>query len=289
MTDPNTAPKRRALISGVAACFLWGILPIYWKQIKHVPAYEILAHRILWSLIFTTLLIHCIDGWRWLGAVMRSKTILKVLCASALLIAMNWLAFVWGVNSGFVLECSLGYFICPLVTIFLAAVVLKEKLSRLQVAAICLAALAVCIKSFGIGTFPWLSLFLAFTFATYALLRKVARLESLQGLFLESLLLAPLALIYIFYLTKSGLTHFAAESISTDLLLALSGPVTAVPLLFYAYSARRIRLATLGIINYLAPSMQFILAVFVYGEPFSLLDLASFTMIWLAVFLYMRR
>lgn len=277
--------KRGALMAA-GGYICWGLLPIYWKALKHVPALEILAHRMVWSLVFVLLLLvirrDLVNLWRNL----HKWRIVLTYTASALLLGLNWFLYIWAVNSGHVVESSLGYFINPLVNVVLGVLFLRERLRPMQIAAIGLAAAGVLYLTFALGTLPWIALVLALTFGTYGLIRKTAALESLQGLSLETLILFPIALSYLLTLQVQGYGAFAHASWQTTLLLAGAGIVTATPLLLFASGARQISMTTLGLLQYIAPTLQFLIGVFMYGESVPASRLIGFIIIWVALALY---
>lgn len=277
------AATHEGVLAALGAYVLWGLVPIFFKQLAAVPALEIIAHRVLWSLLFVALLL---GARRQLGAAWHAARNPRTLAragAAALLVMTNWFVFVWAVNDGRVLETSLGYFVTPLVSIALGVAVLHERLRPRQWVAIALAAVGVAIEGWRIGGLPWVSLVLAATFGSYGLLRKQLPVDAAGGLLLETACAAPFAALYLLWLGGSG--SFGA-AVSTDLLLIASGVVTAVPLLLFAIGARRLPLTTMGFLQYVAPSITFLLAIFLYGEPMDLARLAAFAAIWLGLALY---
>lgn len=278
--------SRRGLLYAVLAYLLWGLLPLYWKLLASVPPLEILCHRIAWSLAFTGALL----AWRGgIGPALRQGLERRTGCAllgTALLLGVNWLVYIHAVNTGQVLQGSLGYFISPLVSAALGVLFLGERLTPLQVGAFALALAGVLVLALAGGQPPWLALALAGTFALYGLGRKVARLGSLDGLFLESAVLTLPALAWLAWLASRGAGAFGHEPWGLSLLLVGSGVTTSVPLLFFAASARRMPLTTLGLLQYLSPTMQFLLGLLLYREPFGGAQLAAFTLIWTGLALY---
>jgi chloramphenicol-sensitive protein RarD len=247
---------------------------------------ELLAQRVVWSLVFLFLLLAIQRNWRWLGEVVRKPRVLAAFAASALLLSINWIAYIWAVGRGHVLDASLGYFMNPLVNVALGCAVLHERLRPPQWIALALALGGVLWLTVLAGHPPWISLVLAGSFGIYGLLRKVATLGALEGLALETLLLTPLAVLALAWLWSHGETTFPAPELSSNLWLLGVGPVTSVPLLLFAAGARRLRLATLGVIQYISPTMQFLLGVLVFDEPFSAMRLAGFSFIWVALLIY---
>jgi chloramphenicol-sensitive protein RarD len=277
---------RRGVAAAVTAYTLWGVLPIYWKALKAVPALEILCHRMTWSLVFVVLLMAMRNQWAWLDELRRSRKALLVSLGCAGLLGVNWFTYIWAVNSGHIVDSSLGYFINPLVSVLLGFLFLGERLRSWQVVAIGLAAVGVTFLTVRVGTFPWIAFTLAGTFGLYGLLRKMETLGSLEGLSLEMAFLFLPALAYLVYLDWSGGAAFGHTGPATSLLLAGTGAVTAVPLLLFASGARRVTLATVGILQYIAPTLQFVLGVLAYGEPFDRTRLAGFAIIWVALLVY---
>jgi chloramphenicol-sensitive protein RarD len=264
----------------------WGLFPLYFRIVNTVPAPEILAHRVLWCLLFLAALLTVRRQWGWLRPVLRQPKVLAAFAASALLIGANWLAYIWAVNHGHVLEASLGYFITPLVNVLLGMTLLHERLRRAQWVALAIATLGVLWLTVQAGRPPWIALSLAISFGSYGLLRKIAVLGALEGLTLETLLLAPLALAALGLAAWHGSASFPAPDALTNLWLVALGPITAVPLLLFAAGARRLSMATLGIVQYLGPSIQFLLGVWVFNEPFSAARSVGFGCIWLALVIY---
>jgi chloramphenicol-sensitive protein RarD len=269
------------------AFFCWGLFPLYFHALGEVPAMEILAHRMLWSLLFLALVLTARSQWKWLPQVMRQPRILASFVASAVLLTANWFVYIWSVNNGHVIDASLGYFINPLVNVLLGVVVLKEKLRRGQWLAIGVAATGVAWLTWQAGQLPWIALILGATFGGYGLLRKTAALAALEGLSLETMILFPLALVYVLWLTMHGHNTFINSAFdSTRWLLAAAGPITAIPLLLFAAGARKIPMAVLGLLQYLSPTMQALLGVWVFHEAFPAPRLIGFMVIWAALALY---
>jgi chloramphenicol-sensitive protein RarD len=274
------------VLSAILAFLCWGLFPLYFHALGDVPPLQILAHRMLWSLLFLVIVLAVRRQWAWL-ALARQPRVLGSFIASALLLSVNWLIYIWAVNNGHVIEGSLGYFINPLVNILLGSVLLKEKLRRTQWMAIGVAALGVAWLTWQAGRVPWIALALAASFGGYGLLRKTAALGALEGLSFETMVLFPLAAGYVGWLTLHGQNAFVnTDSATTRLLLMAAGPITAIPLLLFASGARRIPLSVLGILQYLSPTMQFLLGVWLFREPFTGSRLAGFVLIWLALALF---
>jgi chloramphenicol-sensitive protein RarD len=278
----DAARTRSGLLMGLAAYALWGVLPLYFKAMAQVRPTEIVAHRILWSLVFLGALATAWKRWSGIRAGLATRRVALTLVVTAALIGVNWLVYVYAVVSGHVLEGSLGYYLNPLVNVLLGVFLLKEKLSRLQQGATVLAAAGVAILAFGAGGAIWISLTLAASFALYGFLRKVAPVESLEGLWIETFFLAPLALAWVLWLTRAGDSGFLVSR-TTDLLLIVGGAVTAIPLLLFTAAAKRLPYSTLGFLQYVAPSLQFLLAVLVFDEPLTPAHIVCFGAIWLAL------
>ncbi|KQQ32746.1 transporter [Duganella sp. Leaf126] len=275
------------ILYAAAAFILWGIFPLYFHAIHEVPPLEILGHRMLWSLLFLVIVLTVRQQWKWLPQVVRQPRVLLTFVASALLLSSNWFVYIWSVNNGHVLDASLGYFINPLINVMLGMLVLKETLRRGQWIAIGLAACGVAWLTWSAGELPWIALVLGISFACYGLLRKTAALAALEGLSLETMLLFPLALGYIGWLTVHGQNTFMnSETGATRWLLAAAGPITAVPLLLFAAGARKISMSALGLLQYLSPSLQALLGVWVFHEAFPQARLIGFAIIWTALVLY---
>ena len=274
------------LVYAALAFAWWGLFPLYFRLVTKVPAPEILAHRVVWCLLCLAALLTGRRQWGWLRQVLRQPRVLAAFIASALLIGANWLAYIWAVNHGHVIEASLGYFITPLVNVLLGVTLLHERLRRLQWLALAVAAAGVLWLTVQAGQPPWIALALAISFGGYGLLRKIAVLGALEGLTLETLLLAPLALLVLGIAASQGTASFPAPDVLTNLWIIALGPITAVPLLLFAAGARRLSMATLGIVQYLGPTIQFLLGVSVFGEPFSGARFVGFAGIWLALVIY---
>lgn len=274
------------LVYAALAFVWWGLFPLYFRLVTTVPASQVLAHRVVWCLMFLGVALTWRRQWGWLGTVTRQPKVLAAFVASALLIGANWLAYIWAVSHGHVIESSLGYFITPLVNVLLGVTLLHERLRRAQWLALTLAAFGVLWLTLQAGRPPWIALSLAITFGGYGLLRKIAVLGALEGLTLETLLLAPLALLVLGLATLHGSASFPAPDALTNLWMIALGPITAVPLLLFAAGARRLSMATLGVVQYIGPSIQFALGLWVFGEPFSAARFVGFACIWLALALY---
>lgn len=274
------------ILSATLAFLCWGLFPLYFHAIGEVPPLQILAHRMLWSLLFLMIVLTVRRQWAWLRIVRQPKVFASFV-ASAVLLSLNWLIYIWAVNNGHVIESSLGYFINPLVNIMFGWLLLKERLRRQQWMAIGVAALGVAWLTWQAGSVPWISLALAVTFGGYGLLRKTASLGALEGLSLETMVLFPLAAAYVVWLSVHGQNaFFNTPSDTTRLLLVAAGPITAIPLLLFAGGARRIPLSVLGLLQYLSPTLQFLLGVWLFHEAFTPERLVGFVLIWLALALF---
>ncbi|MGO4478781.1 EamA family transporter RarD [Massilia sp. 2TAF26] len=274
------------ILSAALAFLCWGLFPLYFHAIGDVPPVQILAHRMLWSLLFLVIVLAVRRQWAWLDLV-RKPRVFGSFVASALLLSVNWLIYIWAVNNGHVIEASLGYFINPLVNISLGYLLLKERLRRTQWMAIGVAALGVAWLTWQAGTVPWIALALALSFGGYGLMRKTAALGALEGLSFETMVLFPLAGAYVAWLTLHGQNAFInTDSNTTRVLLMAAGPITAIPLLLFASGARQIPLSVLGLLQYLSPTLQFLLGVWIFHEAFTADRLVGFALIWLALALF---
>ena len=276
MTDNGA---RGGLLLGLGAYTLWGVLPLYFRLLASVPALEVLAQRVIWSLVLLVLVVSVMRRWRAIRTAVNARTV-AMLVASAVLIGINWLIYIWAVNNGQTLAGSLGYFINPLVNVALGVAVLGERLRKWQGVAIAVAALGVIIMAvFALNTL-WISLTLAASFGVYGLVRKVVAIDSLGGLLIETLLLAPPSIAYVLIAAANG-TGAMGRSVSIDALLVVLGVVTALPLLMFAAAARRLPYSVLALLQYVAPTLQFIVAVAIFGEPLRPLHLFVFGLIWI--------
>jgi chloramphenicol-sensitive protein RarD len=275
-----------ALIAGIAAFTTWGLIPIYWKLLKDVPASEILAHRFVWTSLFLIGLLTWQRRWPEVNATISSRRATLFCLSSGLAIASNWFFFISAVNVGRIIETSLGYFMTPLVNVLFGAVFLRERLTRLQLLSVSLATAAVLYLTFGYGQFPWIALALCTTFGLYGLLRKQSGTAAVPGLFVETILLTPIALGYLVLLKTQGQLHFGHSGWLLSILLISTGVVTAVPLFWFGYAAQHLRLTTIGFLQYLSPTGSFFLGVFLYHEPFTRAHLITFSLIWIALAIF---
>lgn len=278
-------PGRAGIAYGLGAYFMWGFLPAFFKLLSDVAPTEVVAQRVIWSVFFLAVLVTFKGRLGAIFSALRSPRTLLLLSCSALLIGANWLIYVWAVVNNHVLESSLGYFLNPLVNVALGVLLLKERLSRAQIVAVSLASIGVAVLAVGAGGGLWISLSLALTFAFYGLLRKIAPVDSLVGLSVETLLLLPLAAGFVWMLSLRG-EMAMGQDLGISLLLVMCGVLTAVPLLLFAAAARLLPLATLGLLQYVAPTLQFLLAVLAYGEPLTQAHLICFAFIWTGLLIF---
>jgi chloramphenicol-sensitive protein RarD len=274
------------MLYAAAAYAVWGLFPLYFKALQSIAPAQILLHRMLWSLGFLIVVLAWRRQWAWLGDVLKRPKVLAGFAASALLLSSNWFIYIWAVNHGRVVDSSLGYFINPLLNVLLGFLLLRERLRPVQWTAVALAAAGVAWLTWQGGHLPWIALALAVTFGLYGLLRKTAALGTLEGLALETLLLFPLALGYLIVLTLHHDNQFLAAPAAQQWLLAAAGPITAIPLLLFAAGARRITLSLLGLLQYIGPTLQLLLGVWLYHEPFGGVRVIGFALIWSALAVY---
>lgn len=274
------------LAAGFGAFFIWGMLALYWHPLAGIPATEILAHRIFWSLVTITPFVWLTGRLPEIRAALAAPhTMLRIAC-SASIIGVNWCIYIWAITHNRVIEASLGYYINPLVNVLLGRVLLGERMARPQALAVGLAAVGVLWSVAAYGSFPWVAVTLALTFALYGFFRKTVAVESAPGLFLEALLLAPLAAGWLLWLHTQGQSHFGEATLGIKLLLLGTGLVTSIPLMLFAYAARHMSLSTLGLLQYVAPTGTFLLGVYVFNEPVTSSSLVTFGCIWCALALY---
>jgi chloramphenicol-sensitive protein RarD len=283
---PSQHEQQRGFAAAAACYLLWGVVPIYWKQLGAIDSVEVIAHRALWSLAVLLCILGATRGMAPVIHALRNPRTAGIAFVASLLLTANWLIYVYGVNTGRVTECSLGYFLVPLVNVATGRFVLHEPMRRSQWIAIALAAAGVAWMVVELGETPWLAIGLACTWGAYGLMRKRSKLGAASGLALETLLTAPLALAWIAWLEMQGAGAFLSGSLGTKAWLASTGVVTAIPLILFAYGASRIRLSTIGLLQYIAPSVQFVLGVTLYGEAFSPSRAVTFVLIWLGLAIY---
>ena len=274
------------LAYGIFAYLIWGVFPVYFKALKAVPPLQVVSHRIVWSMVLLVLLISWRNCWQDIRSAMADRTSLLILLATSILIGTNWLVFIIAVEHGQILQSSLGYFINPFVSVLLGVLFLKERMRRLQLAGLLFAAAGVIMLTIRLGIFPSTALILALSFGTYGLLRKVVKVDALSGLMVETFLMVPVACGYLMFAAWRGDGVFPGAGMTTNLLLAGSGIMTAVPLLLFSAAARRLKLATVGFLQYITPTLHFLAAVQIYKEPFTAVHLASFLLIWTGLAAY---
>lgn len=278
--------ERLGAVYGASAYLLWGVLALYWPLLQPAGAIEVLAHRIVWSLVFVAGILLAKRHWAWVRDVGRNPRAVGALVVAAVIISVNWTTYIWAVSNGHVVETSLGYFINPIVTVTLGVLVLGERLRPAQWVAVGVASVAVLVLTVNYGRLPWVALTLAFSFAAYGLLKKVARVGAVESLTIETAVLFVPALGWLLLLERGGEGSFGHYGLGDALLLAGAGVVTAVPLLFFGAAARRVPLSVLGVLQYLAPTIQFLLGVFVFAEPMPAVRLAGFALVWTALAIF---
>ncbi|SMF17051.1 EamA family transporter RarD [Streptomyces sp. Amel2xC10] len=283
MAGSSTNESRIGLLNGFAAYGMWGLVPLFWPLLKPAGSVEILAHRMVWSLVFVAAALLFVRRWAWAGELLRRPRRLALVVIAAAVITVNWGVYIWAVNSGHVVEASLGYFINPLVTIAMGVLLLKERLRPVQWAAVGVGLAAVLVLTIGYGRPPWISLCLAFSFAIYGLVKKKVNLGGVESLTAETAVQFLPALVYLLWLSGRGDSTFAAEGTGHALLLASTGVVTALPLVCFGAAAIRVPLSTLGLLQYLAPVFQFLLGVLYFGEEMPVERWAGFALVWLAL------
>ena len=278
---------KKGILYGIGAYVLWGFFPIYWKFLHQVSALQVIGHRIGWSFIILIIYIFVTGHWReFRGLAFNLKTC-GIYAIAGVLLSINWLVYVWGVNAGFIVESSLGYFINPLLSVLLGVVFLRERLRPAQWIPVMLAAIGVIYLTVVYGRLPWIALTLAFSFGLYGLVKKLAPLGSLYGLTLETAIVFPVALIYLVFVELNGTGAFLHNGARIDLFLAGAGIVTTIPLLMFASAAQSIPLWVIGLLQYIAPTLQFLIGVFVYKEPFSYNQLIGFGIVWTALVIFL--
>jgi chloramphenicol-sensitive protein RarD len=276
----------KGIVYAVAAYVLWGLLPVYLKWLHAVPALQVISHRIVWACLLLVGIIVVSRQWRTFTTNLLVPGILRIYFIAAVLIAINWLTYVWAVNAGFIIEVSLGYFINPVISVVLGVIFLHERLRPWQWLPVAMVVSGVLYLTVSYGALPWLALVLAFSFGTYGLIKKTAPLGALHGLTLETGILLLPALAYLIYMDASDQGAFLHAGATISGLLIAAGPVTAIPLLLFAAAARRIPLTLVGILQYIAPSLQFLLGVLVYHEPFSHAQLIGYGIVWAALIIF---
>ena len=290
MKHINPSKSRQESLSGVvyasSAFLIWGLSPIYWKVMRDIPAFEIIMHRVIWSFFFLIIVLVFQKHWNEFMAAVKKPRTFMILIPTTILLGFNWFIYIWAINNEHILQASLGYFINPLINVLLGMLFLRERLRRLQTMSLALATIAVLYLTFYHGEFPWIALSLAFAFGFYGLIRKVAPVSSLVGLFIEMLFLSGPALAYILFLNSKGIGALFHISLKIDLFLMGAAFLTAIPLLLFTLGTRRLNLSTVGFLQYIAPSCMFLLGVFLYNEPISNSRIFAFVLIWTALFIY---
>ena len=276
----------KGVLAGLGAYLMWGLFPIYWKWLQTVPALQILGHRMVWSLLFVAGVLLLQRDRDWLRQVLRQRKTLLVYTLAAVLLSGNWFIYIWAVNAGYIVETSLGYFINPLVNVLLGVIFLGEKLRRAQTGAALLAGAGVLYLTFDYGRLPWIALALAFSFATYGFLKKIAPLNATRSFSLETMVMFLPAAAYLVLQEYNGSGAFGHQGWLVTLLLVLAGPVTSIPLILFGIAARRIPLSMIGFLQYLAPTLQFLIGVFIFHEDFPPSRLLGFSLIWVALLIY---
>src|SRR5215217_4851163 len=275
----------KGILNGLAAYALWGFFPIYWKFLHQVPALQVIGHRISWSFVLLVGIVFVTRQWNAFRATLTPK-VFGIYTIAAILLTINWLVYVWGVNAGFIVETSLGYFINPLLSVLLGVIFLHERLRPTQWIPVVIAAIGVIYLTVVYGRLPWIALSLAFSFGFYGFVKKLAPLGSLYGLTLETGIVFPAALIYLAFLGFNGTGAFLHESAWTTVLLIGAGAVTTIPLLMFASAAKQIPLSVVGLLQYIAPTIQFLIGVFLYKEPFDQSHLIGFGIVWVALIIF---
>ncbi|PTQ08124.1 EamA family transporter RarD [Vibrio splendidus] len=286
MTQDDQQRTRQGILLAVAAYTMWGIAPIYFKSLSEVSPFEILSHRVVWSFFLLAFLLHMSRGWRKVRDTLTSKPKMLYLVATSILVGANWLIFIWAVNSNHMLDASLGYYINPLINVLLGMLFLGERLRKLQWFAVALAAIGVLIQLIAFGSVPIVAIALAFSFGFYGLLRKKVSLEAQTGLFIETLVMLPLAATYLLFIADSPTSDFSMNPMQLNLLLVAAGVITTIPLLCFTGAATRLKLSTLGFFQYIGPSLMFLLAVLIYGEAFTSDKAITFAFIWGALVIF---
>ena len=277
---------KKGVLYGIGAYVLWGFFPIYWKVLHQVSAFQVIGHRIGWSFIVLIFFIVITRQWQEFRSVASNAKTIGIYAIAGVLLSISWLIYVWGVNADFIVETSLGYFINPLLSVLLGVLFLRERLRSAQWIPVVLAAIGVIYLTVVYGRLPWIALSLAFSFGFYGLVKKLAPLGSLYGLTLETAIVFPIALVYLIFVEINGAGAFLHNGMRIDLFLAGSGIVTTIPLLMFASAAKQIPLTMVGILQYIAPTLQFLIGVFIYKEPFDQAHLIGFGIVWIALIVF---
>jgi chloramphenicol-sensitive protein RarD len=283
---PSARLDGRGLAAAATAFFIWGLLPLYLKLLQAVPVLQVTAHRLVWGCVLALIWLAIRGELSHVRTALFDRRTSWRLCLSAVLISVNWITYVYGIASGHVVETSLGYFINPLVNVLLGVLVLSERLNRVQWTAVAIAAAGVSYLTWSAGQLPWIALALAFSFGLYGLVRKLVKVDALAGFASETLVLMPLGIAYLVWCEFSGSGVIATGGLSLNALLVLGGPLTAIPLVLFAFGARRIPYSTVGLLQYIGPTIQLFLAVYVFHEPFTRARMIGFSLIWTALAIY---
>jgi chloramphenicol-sensitive protein RarD len=276
----------KGILNGIVTYILWGFFPIYWKFLHEVPAMQVIGHRISWSFILLVAILLVTRQWQDFQSTALRPKVIGIYAIAGVLLTINWLVYVWGVNAGFIVETSLGYFINPLLSVLLGVIFLRERLRPMQWFPVGIAAIGVIYLTFVYGRLPWIALALAFSFGFYGFVKKLAPLGSLYGLTLETGIVFPIALIYLLFVESNGTGAFAHDSAFITTLLIGAGAVTTIPLLLFASAAKQIPLSLVGLLQYIAPTLQFLIGVFLYKEPFDQSHLIGFGIVWVALVIF---
>jgi chloramphenicol-sensitive protein RarD len=284
--SPQQKDDRVGMWYATATFISWGILPIYWNSMEQVPSLQILAHRFVWSFIFVAILITIKKQWPLIKQVFSNLKTVFYIVGCAIFISANWFIYIWSVTNNHVIECSLGYYINPLISIAFGMIFFRERLNKWQTVSLCLASISVIILTIQYGQIPWISLSLALTFALYGLFKKLVQADAMISLALETMIMAPFALIYLVFLEANGTGAIAHVSPLVMVLLICSGIITALPLLWFAIGSKRVSMFTMGFLQYIAPSLNLILGIFFFHETFTSIEFISFGFIWLALLIF---
>lgn len=286
MSQPVQGVDRQGFAAAAAAFTAWGLVPLYWYLLRDVPAPQIIAHRVVWSALLVVAWLQWREGSGWLRTALATSRNAWMLATSAMLVSINWGIYIWAVTHGHVVESSLGYFITPLFNVILGVVFLRERLNRPQWLSVAVATIGVCYLTWSYGQLPWIALVLGSSFSLYGYVRKIAAVEAVVGLGVENVLLMPLAMIFLLWVEWQGHGSFGHLSTSSSLLLIVGGAVTALPLVGFAYGARKLPYSVVGLLQYIAPTLQLLCGVMVFHEPFTQQRLTGFAFIWLALLIY---
>jgi len=281
--------EKKGTIYAILAFTFWGLVPIYFKLVSHVSPFEVLVHRVLWSVLFLSIILMVTKSSHIFLSIIKDTKKLKILFISAILVSINWLTFIWAISNDMIIEASLGYYINPLISVLLGFIFFNERMTKRQIIAIVIAFFAIMYQIYSLGSLPIISLILAFSFAFYGLARKKVHVESVSGLLIETLLVSPFAIAYFIYLVSMHENTFTSSMDSTSWILIAAGLITIIPLIWFNSAATRISMAKLGFFQYIGPSLTFLLAIFAYDEPFSFDKLITFIMIWIALAIYSIR